>query len=433
MGLYSSAEKPSSCRQQGVLSSVRQYDLDGNENPVYESISDIENQRETVVSHDGQFRFEFTAKQLSLFPPSTRKCLKGKLTMKRCEVISGTLRKTSYYRARCGSWRCPDCRRKVASVDFARIKQALEGCDPEELSYLVVTLDQSSLRYEEEGFNAKTSYLYMTKQVTYLMKLLRLRYGNVEYVASIEQHQSGYCHINIIVKSKGLAEDISSSGTNDGVNVASLRDLFERANLGRFSAQRIRSVGQIAGYVVKIAFEKKLVGETTKTSQLPMNAPFGTRRLRSSKGFLPKKLKPQKQDGVTWEWMSGVSAHEITEAQKAWDKHFAEWGLDSPQEQRDEEAKPVVECVAPADRQSEGSTTKTGDVQSAAAPCHYLNKSESSDASRESHGPESTVPIGVENQDYWKRYRRLQRRGLRIVRSCDNLRGGGIKNYGTKA
>jgi hypothetical protein len=46
----------------------------------------------------------------------------------------------------------------------------------------------------------------------------------------------------------------------------------------------------MAGYVVKLAHQETLTGEVAKLSQVPVKAPRGFRRLRSSPGFLPKRL-----------------------------------------------------------------------------------------------------------------------------------------------
>ena len=56
----------------------------------------------------------------------------------------------------------------------------------------------------------------------------------------------------------------------------------------------------IAGYIVKTAAGGSLAvaGEITKSSQLPVNAPQGFRRIRASVGFLPPKFKSPTKTGA---------------------------------------------------------------------------------------------------------------------------------------
>lgn len=62
------------------------------------------------------------------------------------------------------------------------------------------------------------------------------------------------------------------------------------------TCEAARNADALAGYLAKLAAEQDTptppgVGEVVKLTQLPVHAPRGFRRLRSSRGFLPPKPK----------------------------------------------------------------------------------------------------------------------------------------------
>lgn len=396
MSLYENAVPESSCAWQGVLSPERQRNIFNQLEPLWEQVRQIEEKIVTIKSHDGQTSFDLTQKQLSLFPPYARKCMTGKMTMKKKK--NGAV---SYSRAWCGTWRCLCCRPYVAKRDFARTASALRKCDPENLSFFVLTLDQQECRDTIKGFNAQKSYDVMTERSRRFMRLLRKEYGKIGWVGSIEAHKSGYCHMNIVANNKEIAEEIRRSliWSRKPHEIEVFCEIADKAGLGRIGVELVRSADRIGSYVVKVAFEGKIAKEATKETQLPIAAKKGTRRLRSSVGFLPKKEKRKKEEGVEYEFMSGVVAHELTEAAEAWER----FQKDFPSEQTDKKQEAAVERVAPAklpDRVNE----EAADVQSSSSPCLTMYKWTVTEASRSfakrywgvdlQEEPKARVPIG---------------------------------------
>lgn len=420
MSLYSAVEKPSSCTQyQGILSEFRQYDLDGNPQYLFEPVKDHPSDKDVIrcIDDRDQRVLELTPKQLSLFPSYVRKCLRGKHTFVKIHKA-----KRTFVRGYCNSWRCPFCMKNVAAKDYLRVKKALESRKPENLVYMVVTLDQIHLLKNRRGFSKKTSYAYMTERLKQLMKSLRRRFGKLQYVATMEQHQRGFAHMNLIVDSEALANIARSKGVGQHINHEDLKDFFRRAGLGRFSIEAIRTIGGLSRYLVKIAHYHRISKEVTKASQLPVEAPKGTRRLRSSIGFLPQLEKRPKDPEVEWKFLSGQDHKELNAAQQAIEKHLDVYDLNPEFIPKEQGQEPVVDRIAAADRQSEGSTMKTGGVSDRHPLLSFVT--EQVNQHREANGglePVNDDQEAVKALDYWKRYRRLQRRSLRISRSCDTL------------
>jgi len=201
------------------------------------------------------------------------------------------------------SWRCClTCRRKVAATDFARMRTAILWRPPEELLYAVFTLDKTAM--EARGVTKRSAYTYLDRMMATLVQRLRRRFGEVGYVCTIEQHQSGWPHLNVIFHSPGMAAFVAAEGEVKNNHLPPwLKDAADSAGMGTVGwLEKPRGTAEaIAGYLVKVAMQDTLslsgerqdhlTGELVKLTQLPITAPKGTRRLRSSRGFLPPRFK----------------------------------------------------------------------------------------------------------------------------------------------
>ena len=240
---------------------------------------------------------------------------------------NGTDKPASVSPYRCNSWRCSRCSRRVASKDYTRIKTALSGATPNELTYAVLTFDQLG-RYGGIKFaDAKSAYSWIYKALSRLMRRLERQFGKLDYIATMEAHRNGWPHINIVFRNRalaavvrgGFADALDSLGYSYGdfkalgpVERKNLRNRVAQLNDWKVPRQRgvaktirrhqldvglgkvcwwepVFHQGEISNYIVKLSrYEnaERLTAEVSKLLQLPMEAPHRFRRIRSSRGFL---------------------------------------------------------------------------------------------------------------------------------------------------
>ena len=213
----------------------------------------------------------------------------------------------------CQSWRCPACAPHESHVLFARIQEAITGLDPKGFVFLVLTLDQRGyFDKREHGWrryrDVKEAYRELGGQgQSFLYRLRRWQRRNGQepirnqWFSTVEAHRSGWPHVNLVLYSPELAGYLENErlrrvadGQSDRESTllgGELLDAAIGAGWGRQStAERARSSEALAGYVVKIAgTADRTTGELAKLTQLPLAAPPRFRRLRSGKGFLPKR------------------------------------------------------------------------------------------------------------------------------------------------
>ena len=214
----------------------------------------------------------------------------------------------------CGSWRCPSCQRWRASVDFARVKEALGPYAHTDVTFLVLTLDRDGYYSGEAWADARTAYDALSRMARAFMhrinRMLRLDPVGSRWIATVEAHRSGWPHLNLVCVSSELAALVRTHATDAGPDATAhqrrlLRGALQYHATGsgwgqHSSAEVARDAGAIAGYVVKLAGEldaawgglhDACAGEAAKTTQRPLQAPAGLRRLRSGRGFLPPRRR----------------------------------------------------------------------------------------------------------------------------------------------
>ena len=293
-----------------MLGPERQLTLDGREEPLEEAV------QPTSVGTRGRENEDFGTmdlpfwqqpEQLRLLPKSSQACINDAWHLSLASKKTGECVRIPF---KCKSWRCPRCARSVAATDFSRIRDGLIDCDPNELVFLVLTLDQRA--EEANGLTARTSYATVQRRWQTLIQRIRRDYGETKVVRTTEQHRTGWPHINVVLKSPGLSASLKGRFDRGARAVSgSLRDAIVSAGFGPVGwVDRPRDATAIAGYIVKLAHRETLVGEVVKLSQLPVMAPFRTRRLNATPGFLPKKL------GSTGEWTGELAKQSLAEVRR---------------------------------------------------------------------------------------------------------------------
>lgn len=220
----------------------------------------------------------------------------------------------------CNSWRCKHCARHEAAVTFARIKQATAPLEATGFVFGVLTIDRDGF-YSPAGqplhMNATEAYRALSRKSEIFLKRLR-RWQKArgmtplrsQWVAVVEAHRSGWPHVNFVIYSPELAAHLAAERTRklaagaterEAVLVADeLRTIALASGWGPQSTlEQAKSIDALNGYVTKLAgMADATGGEIAKITQAPMTAPERFRRLRSGKGFLPKRHKNEDYTGT---------------------------------------------------------------------------------------------------------------------------------------
>jgi hypothetical protein len=232
----------------------------------------------------------------------------------------------------CKSWRCPRCRGWVGAQDYRRIVAGMG--QRQGWIYAVLTFDQRAL-----GGDRWRAYRLLQIAWTRLRSALQWRAGGrgLAYIWTLEQHRTGWPHINVLLHSDRIRREADAGGVRPRwaasrggggkgrmVDVLAWGDevlmpMAVRAGYGRVGwIEDVKHVGAIARYQVKLAAELISVAK----DQTPVAAPPGWRRYGASRGLLPPR---QAGDG-TWTGMivPGGSPRATWGSVEAW------LGLDSP-------------------------------------------------------------------------------------------------------
>lgn len=219
---------------------------------------------------------------------------------------------------KCLSWRHEGfCRRWLAAQNFSRVSAALAPLRPRDVLLLVLTLDPNHRQTGQPGSektarwkNRYEAFVELKTCWRQLRKAITKHFGKNQWVGTVEVHRSGWPHYNVILHCPVMADQVGGDWREREQLKAWLRRRAVGAGFGpRFSVERAKSKGAVAGYAVKVAGEVehaavkdpksgKLVGEVIKWTQLPEQAPRHFRRLRSSVKFLPP---PHKDPNVSGE------------------------------------------------------------------------------------------------------------------------------------
>lgn len=175
---------------------------------------------------------------------------------------------------RCNSWRHEgECRRRKGAQDFVRAKEAILSRDG--WMYSVLTSDPRDTEQE--------TYVLGGERWNRLRSSLTKRFGKFEYIQTWERTKKGKAHVNVVLRSP----KILAMGWRRFRRIYG--KLAVRAGFGKIIwVEHVKDSVAMAGYMVKLA--RELTGSDAK-NQVPVNAPRHFRRIRASRGLLPKVFK----------------------------------------------------------------------------------------------------------------------------------------------
>lgn len=223
---------------------------------------------------------------------------------------------------KCKSWRhSGECQRWKNAQDFARIKETLEPFGVDELVFVVLTWPGDKRGSDAEIIAAYKKMLPFWKELARRIRALacsegwahvkprrgrpangndrqKIVRGKLRYIRTLEQQGDGSPHLNAIIVSRELADWVKRSP--EGAR----RWLKDTAAEIGFGCQAFidvaRDKGKLTHYIVKHSgCTDRLPGEVAKLQQVPHMAPFGSRRIAASIGFLVKPKAKLKDDDIT--------------------------------------------------------------------------------------------------------------------------------------
>lgn len=187
----------------------------------------------------------------------------------------------------CRSWRHPGpCRQWRGALDYERIKVGLsKGKD-----WVVCVLTFSQSEWPDWKRQYDTAYLYWSALRCRLRRVL----GRFRYIQTWERHQTEGIHVNLLIDSLDLARSCYEELRAPFKEMRWFSDLLEyhavEVGFGPVhwaEPMRLASEERLAGYMTKLANE--LIGANAK-NQVPFDAPPHFRRIRASRGLLPKVI-----------------------------------------------------------------------------------------------------------------------------------------------
>lgn len=218
----------------------------------------------------------------------------------------------------CGGWRHPgDCQRAAAALLYARLKEATDRYAAPEWVFAVMTLDRNGYYSGQPWKDSTEAYRalgHMTEKFLKRLRRFAIRRGwpsfKSEWCQVVEAHKSGWPHVNILIHCPELALFLASekaertaNGESDHIARLIKGELeFHAMETGwgkRSTMEQVENTGKMAGYLTDVAkHADEHLGELSKLTQVPMNAPHHFRRLRSGKGFLPPVRKNPEWTGT---------------------------------------------------------------------------------------------------------------------------------------
>jgi len=182
---------------------------------------------------------------------------------------------------KCRSWRHEgECCLWRGAQDFQRIREAIAS--QTDWTYIVLTYAHGDWEDEE------TLYRAGVRTWSALRKRMISDWGPIKYIQTWERHRSGWPHVNLLVSNA----DLHDACVGDGWKWVRKYWLEHNAVLSGFGMRTwiepMKDPDAMSGYLLKLAEE--LTGAKFK-NQIPRNAPPHFRRIRASRGLLPKPYK----------------------------------------------------------------------------------------------------------------------------------------------
>lgn len=200
---------------------------------------------------------------------------------------------TSVKPFRCMSWRCIKCARAAAAIQFARMKTAFDRT-PHDWSFLTFTMDPKRHRTRAAMYRAVSSSWQLFR------KKLKWKFDYSAFVLCVELTETAKVpHIHAMLQSREVLAECARDVRK--FHREWLKPWAMESGFGyKCAVEPARSTDACCGYFVKASgMAAELVGGAGKGSgQLPVDAPRHFRRIRTSKGFLPPKIKNDELTGA---------------------------------------------------------------------------------------------------------------------------------------
>lgn len=204
----------------------------------------------------------------------------------------------------CQSWRCPECKRHDAAVNFARFTEAAAPLKSNGWVFLTLTLKRDCVKSWQSVDTAYKDLSVRTRnffsRLRRWMKRNEWKAFENQWIGVVEAHRSGWPHMHFMIWSPDLASHCRHHPTEGHFLSEELAVHAENCGWGaRSTLEPGRSAQAMASYLVKLSGEAdRLQGEISKMTQLPTVAPIKFRRLRAGKGFLPPRKKNDEYTGT---------------------------------------------------------------------------------------------------------------------------------------
>lgn len=200
---------------------------------------------------------------------------------------------------RCRSWRHEgECREWCGACDFVRCSEAIAS----RKYWSLLTLTFPHRRWNRNRMEVLFRFGYTAW--SRLRKRLERECGKINYIQTWEIHKSKYPHCHTVISNENVHRHAEACDLWERVygNVGEpwkrnwLEPKVEKCGFGTIChLAPVRGGAEMAGYLVKLA--RELTGAGVK-NQIPVNAPRHFRRLRASKGLLPKRHKNEHVTGA---------------------------------------------------------------------------------------------------------------------------------------
>lgn len=222
----------------------------------------------------------------------------------------------------CQSWRCTECRKQDARVNYARFQQAAAPLDPLGWCFLTLTVPRAGFVGWDTVDTAYKSLSAMSRNFMARLRrwmvgqgwcdevervsrkgkrtvVKKARWSN-QWIGVVEAHRSGWPHMHFTLWSPELAEWLREHPQQENLLAPALEDAALATGWGvRSTLEPARSRDKVASYLLKLSGEAgALIGEIAKMTQLPTNAPIKFRRVRAGKNFLPPRRKNEAYTGT---------------------------------------------------------------------------------------------------------------------------------------
>lgn len=222
---------------------------------------------------------------------------------------------------KCGSWRCPNCRTYASRMLYSRIREATADARARDCLFLVLTLDgplhtRNASKIEQLYRELGRRWQRFRQRLSRWLVSVDMKPLENTWVRTVEKHQSGMPHLNVLIHHPGLASAMRAEKRMREVAARCMGDelrwlrgpLLAHAQAVGFGPRSTLEhltgdveLSRVASYLAKNAkAATRVAAEIAKQSQLPTNAPRSLRRYSAGRGWLPPRRKDPDVTGAVF-------------------------------------------------------------------------------------------------------------------------------------